>query len=293
MGVMEKMFREAMGLAKEVSSLGQGLTLPLTSLRTHAQPRRYFGSLEELAESIRRQGILQPLLVRPVGEGHYEIVAGERRYRAAQMVGLSEVPVHILEISEHEARLLALVENLQREDLNPYEETLGLLDLLSQELSRSREEVVTLLHQMRNERRGKSTHNVMGNPETMRVEEIFRVLGRMTWESSVQNRLPLLRLPEDLREALEAGTISYTVALELKKVKDGERRAELLEEVKAGLSLRDLKTRVRDALQKGRPVLIWHREAAKKLAKLDLDRLPAEKRVEVEERLRALLEVLE
>jgi len=293
MGVMEKMFREAMGLAKEVTSLGQGLTLPIASLRTHPQPRRRFEGLEELAESIRRQGILQPLLVRAVGEGHYEIVAGERRYRAAQLVGLSEVPVHILEISERDARLLALVENLQREDLNPYEETLGLLELLSQELSRSREEVIALLHQMRNERRGKSTHNVMGNPEAQKVEEVFRVLGRMTWESFVQNRLPLLRLPEDIREALEAGVISYTVALELKKVKDDTRRAKLLKEAKAGLSLRDLKAKVRDALLKRRPVPFLHKEAAKKLAKLDLDRLPAEKRVVVEERLRALLEVLE
>ncbi|MCP5916548.1 ParB/RepB/Spo0J family partition protein, partial [Klebsiella pneumoniae] len=81
------------------------------------------------------------LLVRPLGDGRYALVAGERRYRAARMAGLSEVPVRVVELSEKEARLLALVENLQREDLNPYEETLGVLALLEEELAKSREEV--------------------------------------------------------------------------------------------------------------------------------------------------------
>ncbi len=82
--------------------------------------------------------------MRPLGDGRYAIVAGERRYRAAQMAGLTEVPVRVLEVSEGEARLLALVENLGREDLNPYEETLGVLELLSEDLGRRREEVVAL-----------------------------------------------------------------------------------------------------------------------------------------------------
>jgi ParB family chromosome partitioning protein len=122
-----------------------GKAVPLEALVPSPQPRRRFENLEALAESIREKGVLQPLLVRPLGDGRYAIVAGERRYRAAKMAGLAEVPVRVLDLSEKEARLLALVENLQREDLNPYEETLGVLDLLSEELGKTREEVVGLL----------------------------------------------------------------------------------------------------------------------------------------------------
>ena len=273
-------------------SEGQGETLPLSALVPQAQPRRRFEGLEALARSIREQGVLQPLLVRPLGNGRYAIVAGERRYRAAKMAGLAEVPVRVLDLPEKEARLLALVENLQREDLNPYEETLGVLELLSEELGKTREEVVALLHRMRDEARGKVPHNVMGNPEAQRVMEIFKVLGRMTWESFVQNRLPLLGLPEDLRAALEEGTIPYTAALELKKVKDLEARARLLEEAKGGLSLRELKARVREVLVKEKAPPPWHKEVATRLARLDPESLSPEKRQEVERHLKALLELL-
>jgi ParB family chromosome partitioning protein len=292
MGVMERMFREAMGLAAKEEAFGTEV-VPLSVLVPQAQPRRRFENLEALAQSIREKGVLQPLLVRPLGDGRYAIVAGERRYRAAKMAGLTEVPVRVLDLSEKEARLLALVENLQREDLNPYEETLGVLELLSEELGKTREEVVALLHRMQNERRGKATHNVVGSPEAKRVEEVFRALGRMSWESFVQHRLPLLGLPEDLRAALEEGTIPYTAALELKKVKDLEARARLLEEAKGGLSLRELKARVREVLVKEKAPPPWHKEVATRLARLDPESLPPEKRQAVEEKLRELLALLE
>jgi ParB family chromosome partitioning protein len=270
-----------------------GKVLPLEALLPSPQPRRRFENLEALAESIREKGVLQPLLVRPLGDGRYAIVAGERRYRAAKMAGLAEVPVRVLDLSEKEARLLALVENLQREDLNPYEETLGVLDLLSEELGKRREEVVALLHRMQNERRGKATQNVLGSPEAQRVEEVFKALGRMTWESFIQARLPLLGLPEDLRAALEEGAIPYTAALELKKVKDLEARAQLLEEAKGGLSLRELKARVREVLVKEKVPPPWHKEVATRLARLDPESLPPEKRRAVEEKVRELLALLE
>ncbi|MCL6569879.1 MAG: ParB/RepB/Spo0J family partition protein, partial [Meiothermus silvanus] len=244
MSRLEEVLGTALLKARQTSAL------PLEDLVPQAQPRRRFEGLEALAESIREQGVLQPLLVRPLGDGRYALVAGERRYRAARMAGLSEVPVRVVELSEKEARLLALVENLQREDLNPYEETLGVLALLEEELAKSREEVLALLHRMWNESRGKITRNVTGSSEALRVEEIFRALGRMTWESFVRNRLPLLRLPEDLQAALEEGTLPYTAALELKKVGDQKTRTRLLREVQAGLSLRDLKARVREALRR-------------------------------------------
>ncbi|WP_244345396.1 ParB/RepB/Spo0J family partition protein [Thermus thermophilus] len=269
-----------------------GKVLPLEVLVPSPQPRKRFENLEALAESIREKGVLQPLLVRPLGDGRYAIVAGERRYRAARMAGLSEVPVRVVELSEKEARLLALVENLQREDLNPYEETVGVLALLSEDLGKSVEEVVGLLRRMRKEKRGEAGHNVMASPEAQRVEEVFKVLGRMTWESFVQNRLPLLRLPEDLRTALEEGAIPYTAALELKKVRDLEARARLLEEAKGGLSLRELKARVREVLVKEKAPPPWHKEVATRLARLDPESLPPEKRRAVEEKVRELLALL-
>jgi ParB family chromosome partitioning protein len=285
------MFREAMGLAAKEEASGTEV-VPLSVLVPQAQPRRRFENLEALAQSIREKGVLQPLLVRPLGDGRYAIVAGERRYRAAKMAGLAEVPVRVLDLPEKEARLLALVENLQREDLNPYEETLGVLELLSEELGKTREEVVGLLRQMKNAKEGRIRDNVVPK-DAQRVEEIFKALGRMTWESFVQHRLPLLGLPEDLRAALEEGTLPYTAALELKKVKDLEARARLLEEAKGGLSLRELKARVREVLVKEKAPPPWHKEVAARLARLDPESLPAEKRREVERHLKALLELLE
>ncbi|KOX88947.1 Chromosome-partitioning protein Spo0J [Thermus aquaticus] len=279
--------KRAQGAGREV------VTVPLEALLPSPQPRRRFENLEPLAQSIREKGVLQPLLVRPLGDGRYAIVAGERRYRAAKMAGLAEVPVRVLDLSEKEARLLALVENLQREDLNPYEETLGVLELLSEELGKTREEVVGLLRRMRKEKRGEAGHNVMASPEAQRVEEVFRALGRMTWESFVQNRLPLLGLPEDLRAALEEGTLPYTAALELKKVKNLEARARLLEEAKGGLSLRELRARVREVMAKEKTPPPWHKEVAARLARLDPESLPPEKRRAVEEKIRELLALLE
>jgi len=269
-----------------------GKAVPLEALVPSPQPRRRFENLEALAQSIREKGVLQPLLVRPLGDGRYAIVAGERRYRAAKMAGLAEVPVRVLDLSEKEARLLALVENLQREDLNPYEETLGVLDLLSEELGKTREEVVSLLERMRKEKRGVAARNVAGTPEAQKVEAVFKALGRMTWETFVRHRLPLLSLPEDLRAALEEGTLPYTAALELKKVKDLEARARLLEEAKGGLSLRELKARVREVLVKEKAPPPWHKEVATRLARLDPESLSPEKRQEVEEKVRELLALL-
>jgi ParB family chromosome partitioning protein len=280
------------GLVEEAKSPATS-HLPLEALVPSPQPRRRFENLEALAESIREKGVLQPLLVRPLGDGRYAIVAGERRYRAAKMAGLAEVPVRVLDLSEKEARLLALVENLQREDLNPYEETLGVLDLLSEELGKTREEVVALLHRMRDEARGKVPRNVAGNSEAQKVEAVFKALGRMTWESFVRHRLPLLGLPEDLRAALEEGTIPYTAALELKKVKDPEARARLLEEAKGGLSLRELRARVREALRREQAPHPLPKKVAARLARLDLEALPPEKRKRVEAYLEALHRLLE
>ncbi|MBP6611799.1 MAG: ParB/RepB/Spo0J family partition protein [Aquabacterium sp.] len=98
------------------------------------QPRTRMdeGSLYELAESIKAQGIMQPILVRPIGEGRYEIIAGERRSRAAKLAGLTEVPVLVKDVPDEAAAAMALIENIQREDLNPLEEAQGLQRLTAE-----------------------------------------------------------------------------------------------------------------------------------------------------------------
>jgi len=96
--------------------------------RTRMDP----GSLEELAASIKAQGLIQPISVRPVSSGHYEIIAGERRWRAAQIAGLAEVPVLIRDIPDDAALAMSLIENIQREDLNPLEEAAGIQRLIDE-----------------------------------------------------------------------------------------------------------------------------------------------------------------
>lgn len=98
------------------------------------QPRTRMdeGALAELASSIKTQGIMQPVLVRPVDGGRYEIIAGERRFRAAQLAGLDEIPVLVREVDDQQAAAMALIENMQREDLNPLEEAQGIARLISE-----------------------------------------------------------------------------------------------------------------------------------------------------------------
>ena len=110
-------------------------TLPLADIQPGKyQPRTHMdsASLEELAASIRMQGLMQPILVRPVDDDRYEIIAGERRWRAAQMAGLAEVSALIREIPDEAALAMALIENIQRENLNPLEEALGLQRLIDE-----------------------------------------------------------------------------------------------------------------------------------------------------------------
>jgi ParB family chromosome partitioning protein len=111
------------------------LTLPITKVEPRQdQPRKHFDEelLEELAESIRTYGLIQPITVRKLESGYYQIIAGERRWRAARIAGLREVPVRIIEADDQKAMELALVENLQREDLNPIEEARGFRKLMDE-----------------------------------------------------------------------------------------------------------------------------------------------------------------
>ena len=224
--------------------------LPLTAIvLPESQPRRYFDpeKLDQLAESIKTYGVLENLLVRPLSEqdDKYELVAGERRYRAAKAAGLTEVPVSIRDLTHEEALEISLIENLQREDLNPIEETEGILSLLSVRLQKPVSQVILLLYQMLNARTGKITNNVISNDQSTLVQAIFKEVGCMNWESFVSNRLPLLKLPIEILEALRQGKIEYTKATAIAKVKDETQRAELLKEsIQNSLSLTQIKERI-------------------------------------------------
>ena len=151
-------------MAKKMSGLGKGLgalmlenntdsmvstsTLPLNEIVPNKeQPRKTFDetALQELADSIKQHGVLQPLLVRPLVNGGYQLVAGERRWRASRLAELKEVPVIIKELSDTEAMEIAIIENLQREDLNPIEEAEGLQEEVATSVGKSRPAITNSL----------------------------------------------------------------------------------------------------------------------------------------------------
>ena len=192
--------------------------LPIERLRPGKdQPRKHFDAdaLEELAASIRSQGVLQPIVVRRQGEA-YEIVAGERRWRAAGIAGLGEVPVLVKELSDLNAMQVALIENIQRADLDPIEEALAYQHLIQE-------------HELRH-------------------EDLARAVGKN--RVTITNALRLLRLPKPLVTLLAEGKISPGHARPLLALTDEERMVRLAQEsVGRGLSVRDVERRVRQILR--------------------------------------------
>ncbi len=195
-------------------------TVPIELLqRSPYQPRTHFAqdSLQELADSIRTQGIIQPIVARPLGNGQqYEIIAGERRWRAAQLAGLHEVPALIHEIDDQAAMCLALIENIQREDLNPIEQAQALHRLL--------------------------------NEFSMTHAAIAAAVGRS--RSAVTNLLRLLGLSPQVKRLLEQGSLSLGHARALLTL-SAAKQIELAEQIaKHGLSVRAIEERVKK-LQSG------------------------------------------
>jgi ParB family chromosome partitioning protein len=236
-------------LSMDVESESPTATVNIDKIRLPAQqPRRYFDpeKLNQLVQSVKEHGILQPLLVRAVN-GEYELVAGERRLRAAKEAGLTEVPIITKELSDIQTLQIALLENLQREDLNPVEETEGILELLSIELDVNSGEVISILNQVANaKKRGlELTENVSRQLEI--IESVLSGVGRFSAESFRTSRLPLLNLPDDVLEVLRQGKIEYTKARAIAKVKDEGERRELLDKViNENLSLSEIKQLVKE-----------------------------------------------
>lgn len=189
--------------------------LPISKVEPRAdQPRCSFDeeALEALSESIKQYGLIQPITVRELEGGYYQIIAGERRWRASRMAGLEEVPVRIIEADDRRAMELALVENLQREDLNPIEEARGYRTLM-EEYGLTQEEAAAAV--------GKS-------------------------RSAVANSLRLLGLGEAVSAMVENGSISSGHARALLGLKDGKKQLELAEAIiSRGLSVRQTEALVK------------------------------------------------
>lgn len=193
----------------------QVMSLPLGKLQAGKyQPRSRMdeSSLMELAESIKSQGIMQPILVRPIGSGKYEIIAGERRFRASKLAGLEEVPVLVRAVPDESALAMALIENIQREDLNPLEEALGVQRLI---------------------REFNLTH-----------EDAARAIGRS--RSATSNMLRLLNLADPVQTMLLAGDVEMGHARALLALTAAEQIACANEVVNKRLSVRETEKLVND-----------------------------------------------
>lgn len=215
------------GLGKGMSALiydnameptsGESVRLSINEIEPNRdQPRKIFEeqALAELSASIKEHGVLQPLLVRPMADGSYRLVAGERRYRAARMAGITEVPVTIREMTDEEESIFALIENLHREDLNAIEEAQGIKTLI----------------------------DTFGFTQ----EEAAQKVGKS--RTAVTNSLRLLNLPENISNLVRDGKISMGHARALLSFEDAaeaSRVAQLV--VKDGISVRDVERLAKSA----------------------------------------------
>ena len=183
------------------------------------QPRRYFDpkAMEELKASIRAHGILEPVIVTPIqGEVHkYTLVAGQRRFRAVEELGFTEIPASVKHLSDEQVLQISLVENLQRQDLNPIEEVEATLELVAIQLEVGVEMVPEILRAMRYTDLNGQTHKHIPV-----IEETFKKLGKPNWHSFVNNKLPLINLYPDILEGVRQGKLSYTKARILGKVEN-------------------------------------------------------------------------
>lgn len=210
--------------AENSADIGEQVrSLPLNEIvPNRAQPRKEFReeALAELADSIAQHGVLQPLLVRPLTDGTYQLVAGERRWRASRRAGLTEVPVVVREMSDKEAAQLALIENLQRQDLNPMEEAYGYRTLM-ETYGLTQEETAHAVNKSR---------------------------------PAVTNALRLLNLPESVGTMVAGGQLSAGAARTILGLESEPDQIQLANETVAhGLSVRELERRVKQTKKAAAP----------------------------------------
>lgn len=207
-------------MENDISDSNETVTLRISEIEPNReQPRKDFDekALAELSQSIMQFGVLQPILVRPIIGGGYQIVAGERRYRASRMAGLTEIPAVIRELSDEETMELALIENLQREDLTPIEEARG--------------------------------YKVLTENFSMSQEQLAQTVGKS--RSAIANTMRLLLLPDDVIAMVEEGTLTQGHARALLALENAELISTVAQEVvKKSLSVRQVEKLVKDMLKK-------------------------------------------
>ena len=235
---------------KTYMETGRVVFLPAKSIRPNpAQPRKLFReeSLEELAESIRQHGILQPLSVRRIG-GSYELIAGERRLRAGILAGLTEIPCIVMQMTETESAMTALVENLQRQDLDYIEEARGIARLMDR------------------------CH--------LNQEQVAGILGRS--QSSIANKLRLLKHSETVLEALRQGELTERHARALLRLPSESKKLEAIEAiVRMNMNVSRAEQYIQSLLEHGAPkphkpnVTAFIRHLTQSLSKIQNSGIPA------------------
>jgi ParB family transcriptional regulator, chromosome partitioning protein len=242
--------------ASKNKSVSEFVEIQEIHLPKQQQPRRYFSEekMTQLIASIEEHGILEPLIVRPLKAGGYELVAGERRLRAATKLELVQVPIVIREFSDEKALEVSLLENLQRDDLNPIDETEGILNLLCQVIKGNKDDVVSLLNRFANAHR-RGTQLTREDDESLElIDQVFLKVGRLNREGFRTNRLPLLSLPEDVLKVLREGKLEYTKARVIAKLENPKQRAALIKEtLHDNLSLTQIKQKVKDIESRLKP----------------------------------------
>jgi ParB family transcriptional regulator, chromosome partitioning protein len=253
----------------QADEFGTEIVVPLDKIQTTfsftptGRPVRYYYDQTELqhwAETdLKPNGIRTALWCRPLpaGEpGEYELVAGLRRLTGARLAHLDSVPIKVFDWNDEQAYAAAFDENDRRRDFSKLEEVDITLNLLSTLLEQPRDAIVSLLYRMDNAAKGKVTQDVLGSPEAETITQFFTSRAVLTWQSFVATRLPLLRKPVEILEAIRSSQIAYTKALEISKIKDEDERITLLETaIEEGLTLTEIESRV-EALRSSQPLFM-------------------------------------
>ena len=241
--VEEFIFRDNDETKPPTTMLLASIVLPVEELRYYIDEEE----VEKIVSSARKNGIIEPILVRPISGDQYEIVAGAKRYRAAQRLKLKEVPVVIRQLNDEDALEIALIENFARSSLTDLEEADGVLKLLSKKLETPLEDVPPLLHKIQNQLRNRlATNNVIGEDVIQIVQGVLTSLGNIKLDSFISNRLPLLNLPDEILTVLRKGKLESSKAKAISRVEDEEYRKELLNKAIANdLSLSEIKGQIR------------------------------------------------
>lgn len=228
------------------------ILLPLSTLHSPEwNARKYVdeAALQALAADMKKNGQLAPILVRPLQENHYEIISGNRRYQAAKILAWESLKAMVLTVDDNTAYQMGLADNIERQDLNPFEETLAYLFLLQNALfpdlssNEASEKISALLKKYWSEYNENKSHGLQGSATESQILAVFS--GSIQWQTFYQHRLPLLKLPQDIQTALKEGKIAYSKARLLSKIKDAKQRKTLLAEaIKDNLSLSVLKQRL-------------------------------------------------